>query len=99
MAKRDWKSLPANKPVKSTRPEKKKMVRAVENGKERLVHFGATGYGNNYSAAARKSFRARHHCEDPGSKLKARYWACKALWAGAGKGNTTPSPSSKKGKY
>jgi hypothetical protein len=26
----------------------------------------------------RKSFRARHHCENPGPKWKARYWSCKA---------------------
>ena len=25
----------------------------------------------------RKSFRARHGCDDPGPKWKARYWACK----------------------
>ena len=27
--------------------------------------------------ARRKSFRARHHCESPGPRWKARYWACK----------------------
>jgi hypothetical protein len=27
--------------------------------------------------ARRKSFRARHHCENPGPRWKARYWACK----------------------
>jgi hypothetical protein len=26
----------------------------------------------------RKSFRARHNCENPGPKDKARYWSCKA---------------------
>lgn len=26
----------------------------------------------------RKSFRARHNCENPGPKWKARYWACKS---------------------
>lgn len=26
---------------------------------------------------ARKSFRARHNCDNPGPKTKARYWACK----------------------
>ena len=26
----------------------------------------------------RKSFRARHHCENPGPRWKARYWSCKA---------------------
>ena len=27
--------------------------------------------------ARRKSFRARHHCENPGPRWKARYWACR----------------------
>ena len=27
---------------------------------------------------ARKSFRARHNCANPGPKTKARYWSCKA---------------------
>jgi len=74
------------------------MVKACEDGKEKLVHFGAKGYGNNYSAAARKSFRARHDCAHPGTKLSAKYWACKNLWAGPG-GATTPNPSNRQGKY
>ncbi len=28
--------------------------------------------------ARRKSFRARHNCDNPGPKTKARYWSCKA---------------------
>ena len=27
---------------------------------------------------AKKSFRARHNCENPGPKTKARYWSCRA---------------------
>ena len=27
--------------------------------------------------ARRKNFRARHNCDDPGPRWKARYWACK----------------------
>ena len=26
----------------------------------------------------RKSFRARHNCDNPGPKWKARYWSCRA---------------------
>ena len=26
---------------------------------------------------ARKAFRARHNCDNPGPKYKARYWACR----------------------
>ena len=28
---------------------------------------------------ARKNFRARHNCDNPGPKWKARYWSCK-MW-------------------
>lgn len=28
----------------------------------------------------RKNFRARHNCDNPGPKWKARYWSCQATW-------------------
>ena len=82
----------------SDRAGKKKMVKACSGGKEKLIHFGAKGYGHNYSAAARKSFKARHKCDTAKDKLTARYWACKNLWAGKGCSKKS-SPKSKKGKY
>lgn len=30
-----------------------------------------------YDADRRRSFRARHNCDSPGPKHKARYWSCK----------------------
>ena len=33
--------------------------------------------------ARRKSFRARHNCDDPGPKWKARYWSCWQWRSGA----------------
>ena len=33
--------------------------------------------------ARRKSFRARHNCDNPGPKWKARYWSCWQWRAGA----------------
>lgn len=90
--------MACNKPTKSSRPGKKMMVKACQGGKEKLIHFGAKGYGHNYSAAARKSFKARHKCSTANDKLTARYWACKKLWAGKG-GSTKSSPKNKQGKY
>jgi len=29
------------------------------------------------NAAARRSFRARHNCDNPGPRHKARYWSCR----------------------
>lgn len=92
------KDMPCNKPRRSTSKGKKMMVKACAGGKEKIIHFGAKGYGHNYSAAARKSFKARHKCDTAKDKLTARYWACKKLWAGKG-GSTKSSPKGRKGKY
>jgi len=86
-----------NKPIKSNREGKKYMVLAKDGDKIKLIHFGATGYGHNYSAAARKSFRARHKCDTATDKLTPRYWACRFLWKGPG-GNTKSSPKNRKAK-
>ena len=77
-----------NKPIASNREGKKKMVLAKDGDKVRLIHFGATGYGHNYS----------HKCDTAKDKLTARYWACRTLWGGAG-GSKKSSPKSRKGKY
>lgn len=94
----DKSKMKCNTPRKSDRAGKKKMVKACSGGKEKLIHFGSSSYGHNYSDAARKSFRARHKCDTAKDKLTARYWACKHLWAGKG-GSTKSSPRSRKGKY
>lgn len=72
--------LKCNKPVPSNKEGKKKMVKACDNGEEKLIHYGADGYKHNYSPEAKKSFRARHGCDEADDKLSAKYWACKDLW-------------------
>ncbi len=59
--------------------KKKFVVKGCENGKERIIRFGDANLSikGTRSAKKLKSFRARHKCKTPGSKLKARYWACK----------------------
>ena len=94
----DKSKMPCNKPMKSDRPKKKKMVKACANGQEKLIHFGHTDYGHNYSSAARKSFKARHKCGEATNKLTARYWSCKNLWGGKG-GSTKSNPKGVRGKY
>lgn len=90
--------IPCNTPMKSTRPEKKRMVKVCDGEREKIIHYGATGYGHNYSDVARKSFRARHKCDEQNDKFTAAYWACKDLWAGP-KGDKLSSPSNRNGKY
>ena len=56
-----------------------------DKGKVVKVNFGFGGksaHGKRMvikknNPARRKSFRARHHCENPGPRWKPRYWACK----------------------
>ena len=94
----DKDKMPCNKPRKSLKKDKKKVVKACQGGKEKIIHFGHSSYGHNYSAAARKSFKARHKCSTAKDKLTARYWACKNLWAGKG-GSKKSSPKGVRGKY
>lgn len=94
----DKSKMSCNRPVPSDRPGKKRMVKACSGGQEKLLHYGAKGYGHNYSAAARKSFKARQGCDSATNKLTPKYWACKNLWAGPG-GSKQSSPKGRKGKY
>ena len=52
-------------------------VRDPKTGNVKKVQFGAPGLKvklNN--PARRKSFLARHNCDNPGPKTGARYWSC-----------------------
>lgn len=86
----DKSKMKCNVVVASDRKGKKKMVKVCANGKEKLIHFGADGYGHNYSDKARKSFRARHKCSTATDKTTARYWACKELWGGKSSPKLSP---------
>jgi len=57
---------------------KKFIVKACENGKEKVVRFGDPNMKIRKSnPKARKSFRARHKCDQKKSKFSAGYWSCK----------------------
>jgi hypothetical protein len=60
--------------------KKKKVVKGCKAGRQELIKYGAKGYQHNYSAAAKKSFRARHRCDSADDILSARHWSCKDLW-------------------
>jgi len=77
-----------NKPM---RGDVKKFKVYVKNEKGNVikVNFGHGGTSakkkgektmkiKKSNPARRKSFRARHNCDNPGPKTKARYWSCKA---------------------
>ena len=71
-----------NKPFRLPKGDRKKFGVYVKNEKGNIVivKFGDPKMEiKRDDPARRKSFRARHNCENPGPKTKARYWSCK-MW-------------------
>ena len=57
---------------------KSKKVFVMSNGKVKKIMFGDPNMPiRKNNPKARKSFRARHNCDNPGPKTKARYWSCR----------------------
>ncbi len=85
----DKKKMKCNVVKRSTRPGKKKMVKACEGGKEKIIRFGQQGASTagkpkkGESAkmkAKRKSFKDRHGKNIAKGKMSAAYWADKVKW-------------------
>ena len=67
-----------NKPTRGDVKKFKVYVKDPSTGKVKKVNFGDPNMKIRKSnPKARKSFRARHNCDNPGPKTKARYWSCK----------------------
>lgn len=76
---------PLGKPFR-TPGEKKKFAVYVRNASGNVVkvRFGDPNLSiKRHRPARRKSFRARHNCQTPGPRWKARYWSCRQWRAGA----------------
>ena len=73
-----------NKPFRTPKGPKKFSVYVKnEKGNVVKVNFGDPNMEiKRDDPARRKSFRARHNCDNPGPKTKARYWSCKQWRAG-----------------
>jgi hypothetical protein len=84
-AKYQGRTVPLGKPM---RGDSKKFKVYVKNPKGKVVKVnfgfgGSSAKGKRMSIKKnnpkrRKSFRARHNCDNPGPRTKARYWSCKA---------------------
>jgi hypothetical protein len=74
--------VPLNKPMSGDVKKSKVYVDPDGDGKAKKVEFGSKTMSIKKNIPARKkSFRARHGCDDPSvpkPKDKARYWSCKA---------------------
>ena len=90
-AKYKGKTVKLSKPIRTGTDEPGKFkvyVKDPKTGNVKMVRFGHQGGGKNKDSktmrikksnpARRKSFRARHNCDNPGPRTKARYWSCRA---------------------
>jgi hypothetical protein len=81
--------VPLNKPMAGDVKKSKVYVKDPVTGNIKKVNFGHGGTSAKRAGQEtmrikksnpdrRKSFRARHNCDNPGPKTKARYWSCRA---------------------
>jgi len=71
-----------NQPYRGDVKKFKVYVKDKKTGNVKKVNFGSDSMEiKRDDPDARKSFRARHNCDNPGPKTKARYWSCK-MWQG-----------------
>lgn len=70
--------VPLGKPMRGDVKKSKVYVKGPK-GNVVKVNFGDKKMKIKKSnPARRKSFRARHNCDNPGPRWKARYWSCRA---------------------
>jgi len=84
------KDMPCNKPKRTPdHPKKSHVVKACENGKEKVIRFGEQGAKTAGKPKAgesetmkkkRASFKARHSKNIAKGKMSAAYWADKTKW-------------------
>jgi hypothetical protein len=68
-----------NKPTRGDVKKFKVFVKDPSTGNVKKVNFGDPNMTIKKSNPKRKkSFRARHRCQNPGPKTKAKYWSCRA---------------------
>ena len=73
------------KPMQGDVKKFKVYVKDPKTGNVKKVNFGNGGSSVKGKAMSikksnpkrRKSFRARHNCDNPGPRTKARYWSCR----------------------
>jgi hypothetical protein len=87
-AKYQGREVQLNKKLPGDTKKFKVYVKDPSTGNVKKVNFGHGGKTarklgqktmriRKSNPAARKSFRARHNCDNPGPKTKARYWSCR----------------------
>ena len=83
-AEHQGKKVKLNDPMRTPDGPIKFAVYVKDGDKVKKVTFGDPNMSiKRDSPERRKSFRARHNCDNPGPKTKARYWSCFQWRAGA----------------
>jgi hypothetical protein len=88
-AKYQGREVALGKPTRGDVKKFKVYVRDPATGNIKKVNFGHGGTSakragqktmkiKKSNPARRRSFRARHNCDNPGPRTKARYWSCRA---------------------
>jgi hypothetical protein len=78
-AKYQGRTVPLGKPMRGDVKKSKVYVKDPSTGNIKKVNFGDKKLSiKKHLPGRRKSFRARHNCDNPGPRTKARYWSCKA---------------------
>lgn len=76
--------MKCNKPQRAPKGAKQKyIVKACDNGEEKIVRFGLRGmedYLQHKDPKRRANFKARHQCDKKKDKLTAGWWACNYNW-------------------
>jgi len=70
--------VPLGKPMQGDVGKFKVYVKDPKTGNVKKVNFGDKNMRIRKSnPGARKNFRARHNCKNPGPRTSARYWSCR----------------------
>lgn len=70
--------VPLGKPMRGDVKKFKVFVKDPSSGNIKKVNFGDPNMRIKKNIPGRrKSFRARHRCDTPGPRTKARYWSCR----------------------
>lgn len=86
-AEYEGRKVKLNDPIRTNEDPNKKFKVYVRNEKGNVVvvRFGDPNMEIKRDDPKRRaSFRARHNCDNPGPKWKARYWSC-YQWRGGAK--------------
>jgi hypothetical protein len=77
-AKYQGRTVKLGKPMRGDVKKFKVFVKDPSTGNVKKVNFGdKTMRIKKSNPKRRKSFRARHNCDSPGPRTKARYWSCR----------------------